>query len=414
MTKKLAFIFPSSACQRPIDQSQIYIDPRGLTGSEAAWWECGQRLKQFGFEVTFFGNFRGRLPGTIPDSDWPDYADDSWHAVVSYVHPEPLRLCKPETTRVLVQQCNDWNACAPDWTTFVDYLIAPGRDLLRHLLAQTDFPAEHARVFHNGHAHGPVESVKRVPGRMLWASSHDRGLPWALQVFQQLRKAFIDPDTRTVYPPLDLSFHVAYNADGMNAMAQIPPDAKPDWVAALGKRSRFCQAALPQLQSQGVTVLGSLSREQMALEMAQAEILLYPCDPVNWTEGFSNTTCEAMAMGCLPVLCFSDAFVSLWKGAVPGVMPADVYTADGSRHHQLRFLPKERDYISLVRSLLTGITADGADINEWRRRAAARASFFHWDAQVESLARFLGGDTAALPGPEYEYPWASQKPTSQS
>lgn len=399
-------IFPTSACGRPINQAMVYDDPRGLTGSEVAWWECSQRLKQLGFEVTMFGNFVGRLPGMIPDAEWPDYAEDEWDAVVSYVHFEPLRIANSKR-RIGLQQCNDWHANPPDWTSFTDYLIAPGRALLRHLLSQTDFPVERSRVFHNGHAHAPIPDVKRVPGRMLWASSHDRGLPWALQVYQQLRKTFIDPETREVFPPLDLSFHVAYNADGMDQMAQIPDTDGPSWYRELGKRSRYCKAALPRLEEQGVVTLGSLSRNEMAREMAEAEILLYPCDPVNWTEGFSNTTVEAMAMGCLPVLVFSDAFPELWRGAVPGVMPVEAYAADGSRHPSARFLMREEEYITAARSMLTGLTYQGKNISAWRALAAERAAYFHWDNQIHSLAAFLDGDDHALEGPELRYPWES-------
>ncbi len=399
-------IFPTSACPRKIDQSRIYSDQRGLTGSEVAWWECSQRLNALGFEVTMFGNFEYRLSGTIPDSEWPDYADDGWDAVVSYVHPEPLRIAKSKR-RCYVQQCNDFNACPNDWTSFTDYLIAPGRDLLRHLLSQTDFPDARSRVFHNGHAHAPMPEVKRVPGRLLWASSHDRGLNWALQVYQLLRQTFGDPEQREVWPQLDLSFHVAYNQDGMDHMAQIPENALPISARELGKRSRYCKEMLKQLEPAGVRSIGSISREQMAVEMAEAEILLYPCDPVSWTEGFSNTTCEAMAMGCLPVLCFSDAFPSLWGGAVPGVTPVDAYAYDGSRHPFARFLMRQPDYVSRVRSLLTGGTAQDKTIAEWRRLASERSAHFHWDNQIQSLAAFLDGDDGALEGPELRYPWES-------
>ena len=402
---KIALIFPTSACGRTIDQSRVYEDARGLTGSEVAFWETSRRLLTLGHDVTTFGNFKFRLTNALPDSEWPDYADDPWDTVVSYVHPEPLRLCNPNVRRVFVQQCNDFAACPDDWTLFTDYLVAPGRMLLRHLLSQTNFPPSYARVFHNGHALEPDSSIKRVPGRLLWASSHDRGLHWALQVFQQLRKTFVDPETREVFPPLELELHVAYNQTGMDEMAKIPDDASPVWVRELGRRSRYCKSVLPKLEEQGVRVLGSVSRDQMVREMQEAEILLYPCDPVNWTEGFSNTTCEAMALGCLPVLIFSDAFQDLWKGAVPGVDPLDVYAADGSRHPTARFLLREKQYISLVRSLLTGLTANGLDITQWRKRAAERASHFHWDKQVNSFAEFLCGNDAALPGPDMTYPW---------
>lgn len=408
MPHRVAFIFPTSACARPINAACIYDDPRGLTGSEVAWWELGQRLRSQDVEVTLFGNFVQRHPGIVPDSEWPDYADEDWDAVASFIQPQPLQLCQPSVRRVFVQQVNDFGACGDDWRSYVDYLLAPSRPLLHHLLAQTDFPAAYTRVLHNGHGYGAPASfpdVKRVPGRILWASSHDRGLAWALEAYQLLCQTFVDPASREFYPPRQLSFHVAYNHDGLESMAGIPPNALPIAMRSMGERSRYCKSTLPKLADQGVRVLGSVSREQMAREMLEAEFLLYPCDPVNWTEGFSNTTCEAMALGCLPILCFSDAFPVLWKGAVPGVDPVDVFAYDGSRAPKMRFYPRRDEYVSIARSLLSGLTVDGVGLDGWRKRAAERASFFHWDRHIDSFRRFLLGDDAALPGPEHAYPW---------
>jgi glycosyltransferase involved in cell wall biosynthesis len=46
--------------------------------------------------------------------------------------------------------------------------------------------------------------------------------------------------------------------------------------------------------------------------MATAQALVYPCDPVRFTETFGVTVLEACASGAVPILCTADAFSELW------------------------------------------------------------------------------------------------------
>jgi glycosyltransferase involved in cell wall biosynthesis len=304
-----------------------------------------------------------------------------------------------------MMQCNDFFACAPGWESYVDHLVAPSGTLLEHLLSETSFPRDKARVFHNGHR-VEASTARRIPGRLLWASSADRGLHWALQAFQQVRQTYVDPQTRQAFPPLNLELRVAYDDSGMKGFAALPEDATPDSMAELGRRSRYCLSALGKVP--GVTRLGSLSRDDIAREMQEAELLLYPCDPVSFTEGFSSSTLEAMASGCLPVLAFADAFPELWKGAVPGVTPIPAFTADGSRHPRA-WLWSEKQYIAIVRALLSGQQVEGKTLEQWRTLAKERAEMFRWSTLVPALADFLEGNTEILPTlSTLRYPWGPQ------
>jgi glycosyltransferase involved in cell wall biosynthesis len=198
---------------------------------------------------------------------------------------------------------------------------------------------------------------------------------------------------------MELELRVAYHADGMMSCATIPPNALPVALAEMGRKARYCLETLKQLDGKGVTVLGSCSRDQIAHEMAEAELLLYPCDTISFTEGFSSTTLESMAHGCVPLLQFVDALPELYGGHVPGVQPFEAYTSDGRRHPQA-FLMREKAYISKARALLTGLPVDGFTLEEWRAKGIARAADFEWRKTVPELAKFLEGDAGALPGLE--------------
>lgn len=417
---KIVTVFPRSACGRPINPNALYTDKRGLTGSEAAWIETGRVLGEHGCEVTFYGNFSEPNERYRSDED-PSLPIDCAEAdaILSWVRPEPLKYGGPKTLRVYAQQCNDFAACEEGWEQYVDFLLAPSCSSAENLAPQTSLPREKFRVFHNGvrlqdfpldkTIGSEYRSFPKVPGRLLWASSHDRGLHWALQSYQQVRKPMIDRRFRDAYPPLELSLHVAYNRLGMEAMAGIPENALPMHVAELGRRSRYCLQHLPQLESAGVKTLGSMSRQDMVREMQEAQILMYPCDPVNWTEGFSSSVLESMAAGALPVLCFSDAFPELWEGACPGMYPVDTYTSDGSRD-PMRFSYREHIYTGIVRALLTGLTVEGKTLDDWRALARARAEVFDWDNLVPALGAFLEGQQDALNSPTWGnpkgmYPW---------
>ena len=405
---RIALIYPVSACSRPISPEVILTSPRGLTGSEAAWYHAGVELRAQGHEVILFGNFDGQQPESRHENDWTRYCHrERWDAVVSYIRPEPLRLVPlgVNARRVYVQQCNDFLACEPGWEGYVDYLVACSATLLQRLLGMCSIPAERGRVLHNGHDAKLNGGPPREQRRMLWASSADRGLHWAIQVAQQLRQSFVDPKNKVI-DTLTPELRVAYDQSGMRGFAQLPdsPEAGSDAMRELGRRSRYCLSALER-KLPGITSLGSVSRVGMVEEMQRANVLLYPCDPVSFTEGFSNTVLEALAYGCVPVLNFVDAFPELWKGACPGVEPIEAFTADGSRHPRA-FMWREKQYVSDVRKLLIGAPVGGKTANEWRKVGYERAELFRWSRILPAFGAFLGGRDDALPTfDRVSYPW---------
>lgn len=316
---KIAFHYPSRCLGTPFDPENLWTSSRGLTGSEVSCIQYARGLGKKGHDVTLF---TGLIEGMkIRTGDYLKLWDDSHipyddpDAVISWMAPVLCGIVPdPEKTfRVYNEQCSDFgnaNALAPGWESKVDLFCPLSRSHGRHMSTQTGYPQSLYRVMHNGVDVEEFKPTQKVSGRVIWASSHDRGLHSLLRIW---------PDVKQAVPWAEL--HVYYNTSGMQAFAGLSEDpARSDWSNELIRRSAYTLHALNRLQGHGVTLKGSASRQEIQKAFGEAEVLAYPCSPVRYTETFGNTVLEAMSAGCVPVLCMSDAFEELW-GKCPGVLP---------------------------------------------------------------------------------------------
>jgi len=101
-------------------------------------------------------------------------------------------------------------------------------------------------------------------------------------------------------------------------MENVDPRLHPT-LGEQARRSRYIREALRRLDGHGIELMQSVSRNRIVSEMSEAEVLAYPCDTVNWTEGFSVTLMEACAAGTVPVTTDVDALGSIYGGHVPVV-----------------------------------------------------------------------------------------------
>jgi len=123
-----------------------------------------------------------------------------------------------------------------------------------------------------------VQSFEKVPHRVLYASSYDRGL-------RQLLEAW--PTVKAAVP--DAELHVTYGWDFWIKSEAVV--AKP-----IAESMRQERKALDVLLAQpGVTHLGRLTREGTLREFAQAEVWAYPC---TGGELCCKTALEVQAMSC--------------------------------------------------------------------------------------------------------------------
>lgn len=126
------------------------------------------------------------------------------------------------------------------------------------------------------------QDVARVPHRMFWGSSYDRGLREVLENW---------PKIKLEIP--DATLHIAYGWETREKMARANG---PDSV----KQFERVKADTEKLMDQeGITHLGRISHEQVAKELLEADVWGYP---TWWPEISCITAMKAQAGGAIPVV----------------------------------------------------------------------------------------------------------------
>lgn len=375
---RVAFFYPYSSIGRPIDPGAIWTSPRGLTGSELAFVMYAKGLAALGHGVTVFTRVTGPAfadgMSWCPYEEWETtYRHQDWDSMCSWMTPEPLASPARGAFRLFNQQVSDFRMCPSGWEAHVDLLAPLSSSHARYLVGMTSLPRSRWRVMYNGVDLDTFRRGEKVPGRMIWASSHDRGLHWLLEAF---------PEVRRRIPAAEL--HIFYDFAGCEAFASRPEDPNNHLAAELTRRSVYTLDALKRLSGRGVHVHGSASRERMAVEMAAAQVLPYPCDPVHYTETFGVTVLEACASGTVPVICSADAFGELWAPFVPHVPPP--------------FSSNKRAYVDVLCRVL-------GDRETWEvesGRCERRAAEFGWPRLVLGLEKcLLTRGAEGLPGVDW-------------
>jgi glycosyltransferase involved in cell wall biosynthesis len=347
---------------KPVDPTALLTSPRGMTGSEFTCWSYARGLAAIGHEVHWYTNSTSSAAvASVQIRPWQEWAPeqaDYFDAVVSFMTPNAL--CDIQSTKpfkVFNQQCSDFGGCQPGWEQYVDALCVLSHTHGQSMRGMTPLPADKWRVQYNGVDLDSFKPAIKIPGRCIWASSHDRGLHHALELWPEVRREF---------PHAEL--HIFYDVGGLQAFASMGPSDVP-FMQELQRRSVYEIEMMRRLRGHGVVLRGSVSREQMQREMGQAEVLLYPAEPVRFTETFGCAVAEAMASGCVPVLCYADAFGELFQ---PRGVPGVAYP----------FEPNRDEY---VRTLL-GVLRDP---REQAKSMRERAADFAWDPLVKRFEELL-------------------------
>lgn len=322
---RVAFHYPGRCVGRPFETENLWDGRRGLTGSEVSFFRHAFELARRGHEVELRSRFSneariGMKGGVVRCVDDANVFANGGHAfvgydvVVSWMSPEACRgLAERDggrAFRVYVEQCCDHGNTPWAWEGDVDLFCTLSNTHAAHMARQNGVPAERCRIVPNGVDLEEFRPAEKRPGKVAWASSHDRGLHHLLEMWTRIKRA-------VPHATLD----VFYDDGGMRAFAEMPAQ-EISWLEELRRRSVYELEALERLGRLDVRARGSVSRESIATELALAEVLAYPCDPVRrGVETFGSVVLESMAAGCLPVLCLSDAFDELWGKACPGVLP---------------------------------------------------------------------------------------------
>ncbi len=316
--------------------SNLWDDDRGLTGSELSFFRIAQELALRGHDVVAYSFFQdGPLPGVLGSIRLRPITSliteiNGWDAVCSWNEPDLLRIIPERTVRLCNLQINSFTHCKPGFQNHVDVFTSPSSShrqmvLGKHHPVGSDHSISHEtyianpskwKVLPNGCDPDkyPTPGSSVVPGRVIYASSPDRGLHWLLQEWPKIKSAVPHATLRIFYKLMSWVTLVSPYEPPSHDRAAIEQVARARYIGEAIRR----YSTRPDI---GVEIHGSVSRSRMNMEMSEAEVLAYPCDTMSWTEGFSVTLMEACASQTVPVTCGVDALPEIYGSSVPMVPP---------------------------------------------------------------------------------------------
>jgi len=309
MNLKIAFIYGNWCLgNRPINVNELFTSKRGLTGSELSCFMFAKEMAKKGHNTSLFiGGGSGEWEGVkIRDISEISSIDPTWDVAYSWNEPDLLRQVNANL-RMMNQQLNDFAYCQPGYDESVDVYTSPSQTHMEFLKPQTPSPNKWA-VIPNGCDPSQYSAGKKVPGRVIYASSPDRGLHLLMQAWPRIKK-------NAPHAHLKIFYNMDY---WLSVFVGQEHSIYPDSME-YGYRARYIDLAFKRFADLGVERVGSVSREEIAQEMSEAEVLAYPCDTARFTEGFSVTTMEACAAGAVPVISSVDALGQIYGSFIPTV-----------------------------------------------------------------------------------------------
>ncbi len=311
---KIAVILGSySTGTRPLDFwfNNIFVSSRGLTGTDLSTVMISKELRQLGHDVSIFVSHA--QPNNRP-SEWEgcklyDFIDrhtvidESFDAALSINEPDAFRGVNSKPLRICWQFLNDFTYCQPGFDDFVDTWLSVCTKHMEHLKSLSPRPDKWS-VLSLGCTPELYED-KRIPGRVIWTSSCDRGLHWLLSQWSHIKEAVPEATLKIFY-------HFNYG-DILN----IEPNSTTNHphVVEMGQRLRYIKEAIKRLKPLGVTQVGSVSRIDMVKEINEASVFAFSADTVAFTEGFSVSTMESHAGFTVPVMTDVDCLGSIYNNS---------------------------------------------------------------------------------------------------
>lgn len=347
---KIVMVMSDWAMYKPIDPTNIWNSPRGLTGSEISFFKYASCLKALGHDVICRANVTH--DGTIDNVPCYSNVFGKFDVAIAWIDPRPLVNINAKK-KVLNQQVNDFHYCQ-GWQEYIDVVTSPSNSHRDYLKTFNEF---HGRweVLPNG-VDVSIFSLKNTgirPHSLVYASSPDRGLHWLLEAFPKIKKRVPDVTLDVFY-------------DWRNFYENVK-----DGNTETSYRLRYCKEMFDRLKTKGVTHHGSISRQKMAQVFSENRILSYPCDTVSYTEGFSVTTLEAAMAGCVPVIVGTDALDEVY-GNYLDVIPAP-------------YSNNKEKYVDLVVRMLT----DDLYYRESQKRAQELGQLYNWEILSKILHKII-------------------------
>ena len=366
MKLKVAHIVRETA-HGPLSFSDMTSGGRGVTGSEQAMLYLARAQAALGHDVTCY------LPTENPGYQegvnllnvnlaWPRLRHlDRADVVISWLTADPLRNANPNSLRIHSLQINDWMLCAYGYAQWVDAYVTCSQAHALHLWREAGNPGPTVTVgvLPNGVDIGRFSfSPQRQARKCVYLSSPDRGLHWLLAMWPEIRFAFPDAE-----------LHVYYEIQKWLDNAFLTN-------SEVGMRARYVMQRVNQLVRHGVVLHGAIHPTKLAEELSTASLMLYPCDTIRFTEGFSVATLDACASGVVPIITDADALGEIYGESGAVVIPresgsawTDVYLekvldlmqneADlGKRRSRVREFAKKYDWTVIAKEWNDFITIE--------------------------------------------------------
>lgn len=317
---KIAVIFTTwSTGMRPLNFNELFSGQRGLTGSDLGMVMVASEFVKLGHDVSLYTSHTDikTMPATWNRVKLYDIADcneqntSEYDMLISWSDPDVFCNTSKKPIRVVYQMLNDFSYCLPGFDNNVDLWITVSNELQVRLLQKQNAPPKEkwGKIVPLGCEPAWYSDGPRVPGRIVWTSSADRGLHILLQEWPKIKAAVPAAHLR-----------VFYNFD-YGSIVNVSPDdiTQHPHISEMGQRIRYMIDSMRRLKPLGVEHIGSVSRDRMAKELSEAMVLGYPCSTVSLTEGFSVSILESCAAGVLPVISAQDCLGSIYRDCVPMV-----------------------------------------------------------------------------------------------
>ena len=293
MVKIAVVLGAFSVGARPIDFTNLYDDPRGLTGTDLCFARTCEELERLGHTVI-------RICGA---SSLPQI-DETYDCVLSINEPNLLIGLPKKPYKIVWQMLNDFSFIKPGFDDFVDQYFGVCPEHTAYVARQCPKPEKWSTLSLG--CDPDLYSDKRVPGRVLWCSSADRGLHWLLQEWKTIRAAVPNASLRVAY-------HFSYDNIIDVEKDSVSPQGGPyhPHIQEMAQRVRYIREMMPRLP--GVQHIGSISRNRMVQEFSEASVFGFCADTVAFSEGFSVSTLEAHASFTVPVVVGADCLSSIYR-----------------------------------------------------------------------------------------------------
>lgn len=318
---KIAFVYDRfSLNKKKFHLDQLFDHPSGLTGSESSCFFYAIEMAKLGHQVSFYSIFdkNYEIWNEIKTYHIDKIRENhqNYDVIYSWNEPNLFQTFDAKCLRIVNQQLNDFNYCWQDYDKYVDWYTSPSHTHAWMLSQTCNLNFNKFIIIPNGVNLDRFKNTNKINGRIIYNSSPDRGLHWILSIWEKIKKYAPHANLRIYYELNNWYRNMenwSYHMINKNNIINIE----------LLHRANYIKYALEKLKHLDVKHEGSNSYNKISENLNLAEIFLYPCDPVIWTEGFSVSTLEACAAGTCPIISDINSLGEIYKNGA-WILPSPI------------------------------------------------------------------------------------------